>query len=135
MASPEWPSDTTNSSTRFLTDYSSKTDCSDTLSERFAALELPNDVNITALDEDGKVAELRIMFTELTEMDVKMVLKRVNGDFTKACEELLNIQYLEEHGLRPKGIDGAFRLDDMIGYKGKQEAFICPSSWFVFPAD
>ncbi|KAF3761757.1 hypothetical protein M406DRAFT_265985, partial [Cryphonectria parasitica EP155] len=127
LAGLEWPSDTTTNSASVSgsnrspadIDISLQTECSDALSESFAALELPQDVNVSALDEDGKVAELKTMFADLSDMDLRMTLKKFKGDFTKACEELLNIQYLEEQGLRPKGIEGAFRLDGLVGYKGK----------------
>ncbi|KAL1881307.1 hypothetical protein Daus18300_001160 [Diaporthe australafricana] len=99
------------------TDTSSRTDFSDTLSEQFESLELPSDVDVLALDEDGKVAELKTMFPLLKDMDIKFYLRKVDGDFTKACEELLSTQFLEENGLRPKGIEGAFREYDHIGQK------------------
>lgn len=57
------------------------------------------------------------MFPLLKDMDIKFTLRKADGDFTKACEELLSTQFLEENGLRPKGIDGAFRDDDHVGHK------------------
>lgn len=113
--------DTTDSATRVLSDTSSNADWAYclSLSEEFASLDLPNDVNVAALDEDGKVAELKAMFAELNEVDLRLTLKKAKGDFTKACEELLNLQYLEENGLRPKGIEGAFRGDETVNYQGK----------------
>lgn len=99
------------------TDVSSRTDLSDTLSDQFEFLDLPQDVDVLALDEDGKIAELKVMFPLLKEMDIKFSLRKAEGDFTKACEELLSTQFLEENGLRPKGIDGAFRGDDRVGHK------------------
>lgn len=121
----EWPSQTDScnsaSGSKLFTDISERTDFSDALSERFEALDLPNDVNISTLDEDGKVGELKIMFPRLRELDLKFALKKAGGDFTKTCDELLNTQYLEENGLRPKGIEGAFREDDHVGpRKGKK---------------
>lgn len=98
----------------------SVTDFSETLSERFESLELTKDVNISTLDEGGKVAELKTIFPTLTEFDIRYSLKKVAGDFTKACEDLLNTQYLEENGLRPKGIDAAFLPDyHILSRKGK----------------
>lgn len=99
------------------TDISSRTDFSDTLSDQFELLDLPQDVDVLALGEDGKIAELKVMFPLLKEMDIKFSLRKAEGDFTKACEELLSTQFLEENGLRPKGIDGAFRDDDHARYK------------------
>lgn len=126
LSGPEWHDTTDNShdttdSARVLSDTSSNADWAYclSLSENLASLELPKDVNVSALDEEGKVAELKVMFAELNEVDLKLTLKKVKGDFTKACEELLNLQYLEENGLRPKGIEGAFRDDEMVNYQGK----------------
>lgn len=105
------------SGSKHCTDISSRTDFSDTLSEQFELLDLPKDVDVLALDEDGKIAELKVMFPLLKDMDIKFSLRKADGDFTKACEELLSTQFLEENGLRPKGIDGAFRQDNHVGYK------------------
>lgn len=119
----EWPTSSTSASvSRGLTD-TSFTDFSDTLSDRFEALDLPKDVNVATLDEDGKVAELRLIFPTLRPYDISHTLKKVGGDFTLACEELLNTQFLEENGLRARGIEGAFRPEDLVGHrKGKKRA-------------
>ncbi|KAJ4393121.1 hypothetical protein N0V93_002328 [Gnomoniopsis smithogilvyi] len=91
---------------------SSNIDWSHCLSEQFESLDLPKDVDVAALDEDGKVAELKLMFAELNEVDLKLTLKKVKGDFTKACEELLNLQFLEENDRQAKEKDkGKNRLD------------------------
>lgn len=124
MSGLEWPDTTetsqgTNDSARVLSDASSSPDWTAALSETLASLDLPLGVNVAALDEDGKVAELQLMFAELTEVDLKLSLKKAKGDFTKACEELLNLQYLEENGLRPRGIDGAFCDDRMVNSQSK----------------
>lgn len=108
------------------TDISSRTDLSDTLSDQFESLYLLNDVDVLALDEDGKIAELKVMFPLLKDMDIKFSLRKADGDFTKACEELLSTQFLEENGLRPKGIDGAFRDDDHVGHKKGRSGTECP---------
>lgn len=113
------------SGSKLFTDFSERTDYSDVLSERFESLEVPDDVNVSTLDEDGKVAELKAMFPLLSELDLRFTLKKAAGDFTKACEELLSTQYLEENGLRPKGIEGAFREDDYVGHK-KGQNILCP---------
>ncbi|ROW03128.1 hypothetical protein VMCG_05684 [Cytospora schulzeri] len=105
------------SGSKLFADFSERTDYSDVLSERFDSLELPDDVNVATLDEDGKVGELKLMFPLLRELDLRFTLKKADGDFTKACEELLSTQYLEENGLRPKGIEGAFREDDYVGHR------------------
>lgn len=107
----------TTESSRRQADDSSRTDFSDPLSDRFEVLDLARDVDISKLDHDGKVAELMIMFPSLKAVDIDYALKKADDDFAKACEELLNTQYLEENGLRPRGIDGAFRPEDHIVYK------------------
>lgn len=123
FAALDGPANTTSShsisGSKPCTDTSSRTDFSDTLSEQFETLELqlPSDVDVLALDEDGRVAELKTMFPLLKDMDIKFCLRKADGDFTKACEELLSTQFLEENGLRPKGIEGAFREYDHIGQK------------------
>lgn len=106
-----------NSGSKPCTDISSRTDPSDSLSEQFDLLDFQEDVDVLALDEDGKIAELKIMFPLLKHMDVRFALRKADGDFTKACEELLSTQFLEENGLRPKGIEGAFRGDGHTGRK------------------
>lgn len=121
---PEWPpeSSTSASTNRGLTD-TSLTDFSDTLSDRFEVLDLSKDVSVATLDEDGKIAELKLIFPTLRPYDVAYTLKKARGDFTQACEELLNMQYLEENGLRSRGIDGAFLPNELVGYKkGKKRA-------------
>lgn len=111
------------SGSKLFTDFSGRTDYdySDVLSEQFDSLEMPDDVNVSTLDEDGKIAELKTMFPLLRELDLRFTLKKAAGDFTIACEELLSTQYLEENGLRPKGIEGAFREDDYVGHKKGQK--------------
>lgn len=126
-------SQATTDSARFLSDTSSNIDWAHFLSDKFAALDLPQDVNVTTLDEDGKVAELKLMFADLTEVDLKLTLKKVKGDFTKACEELLNLQYLEENGLRPKGIEGAFRDEHTVGYQSKSKTPFSFYRYSCFP--
>lgn len=111
-----------NSGSKPCTDISSRTDPSDSLSEQFDLLDLHEDVDVLALDDDGKIAELKIMFPLLKDMDVRFALRKADGDFTKACEELLSTQFLEDNGLRPKGIEGAFRDGGQTGRKkGKTE--------------
>lgn len=112
-----------NSGSKPCTDISSRTDLSDSLSEQFDLLDLHKDVDVLALDEDGKIAELKIMFPLLKDMDIRFSLRKADGDFTKACEELLSTQFLEDNGLRPKGIEGAFRDDNHNGRKKGKRGF------------
>ncbi|CAN8097869.1 unnamed protein product [Discula destructiva] len=116
---PTETSQCTTDSAHLLSDSSSSTDWAYSLSDDFADLHLPKGVNVATLDEDGQVAELQLMFAGLNEVDLKLALKKAKGNFTRACEELLNLQYLEENGLRPKGIDGAFRDDSMVDYHSR----------------
>lgn len=132
LSSLEWPdtTETTQStldSAQLLSDTSSNTDWGLYLSESFEDLELPEGVNFALLDEDGKVAELKSMFAGLSEVDLKLTLRKFKGDFTKTCDELLNLNFLEENGLRPKGIEGAFR-DERIDYSSKLFLFSTPFS-------
>ena len=138
LAGLEWPdsaeaSQNTTDSAHLLSDSSSSTDWNFSLSERFAGLELPKDVNVATLDEEGKIEELRFMFTGMSDVDLKFTLKKAKGDFTKACEELLNLQYLEENGLRPKGIEGAFHDERMADFASKlTQVSVTFSSAFAF---
>lgn len=106
-----------NSGSKPCTDISSRTDPSDSLSEQFDLLDFHEDVDVLALDEDGKIAELKTMFPLLKDIDIRFSLRKADGDFTRACEELLSTQFLEENGLRPRGIEGAFRDDGHTGRK------------------
>ncbi|KAJ2896890.1 hypothetical protein MKZ38_005111 [Zalerion maritima] len=65
-----------------------------------------------SLSEDEKVDQLHAIFGDLKLHDVKLTIKKVNGDVTSAIEELLTIQYLESTGQRQKGIDGFFVEDE-----------------------
>lgn len=113
--------ETTESSRRHADD-SSRTDFSEPLSEQFERLDLSRDIDVSKLDHDEKVAELMVMFPILKAVDISYALKKAEDDFDKAFEELLNTQYLEENGLRPRGIDGAFRPDDEIVYRKARNA-------------
>lgn len=110
---------TSNSTAYFDASSSWNPTSEECLSERFEALEIPKEVNIATLDEQGKIAELQLIFPTLSNLDIKLTLQKQKGDFTKTCEHLLDIQYLEENGLRLKGIDSAFRLDEPTTFKGK----------------
>lgn len=64
---------------------------------------------IATFDGDSdqeKLLQLQDMFSDLKPHDVSFALKKAKGDFQAALETLLNIQYLESIGERPKGIDG-----------------------------
>lgn len=59
--------------------------------------------------EQEKLVQLQEMFSDLKPHDVSFALKKARGDFQSALETLLNIQFLESIGERPKGIDGFFQ--------------------------
>jgi hypothetical protein len=61
------------------------------------------------------------MFTALKEFDIKTALRKANGDFQTALDDLLNIQYLESAGERRRGVDGFFtpEEDEAPGTAGK----------------
>ncbi|CAG9936680.1 unnamed protein product [Clonostachys rosea f. rosea IK726] len=63
--------------------------------------------------DETKFSNLRGMFTELKEIDIKSAMKKANGDLQVALDILLNIQFLEATGQREKGIDGFFQPDDV----------------------
>ncbi|KAI2628835.1 hypothetical protein GGR54DRAFT_588987 [Hypoxylon sp. NC1633] len=84
----------------------------------------PEDLHMRLFDGlsyDAKVGRLLEMFVKLKHkhIDVEQALRRSKGDASLAFDDLLNLQFLEETGLRPKGIDGFFVLDDGAPRKKK----------------
>ncbi|KAF4976312.1 hypothetical protein FZEAL_6997 [Fusarium zealandicum] len=78
---------------------------------------------LTSFNEDSdetKVLLLQSMFSELKEFDIKHCLKKANGDFQTALDDLLNIQYLKSTGQEQKGVDGFFQPDAGAGKKKKR---------------
>lgn len=70
--------------------------------------------------DQEKILQLQEMFSDLKPLDVSFALKKAQGDFQTALETLLNIQFLESTGERPKGIDGFFQPERPSGKrKGK----------------
>ncbi|KAH7116518.1 hypothetical protein B0J13DRAFT_459298 [Dactylonectria estremocensis] len=59
-------------------------------------------------NEDSKFVLLQSMFIEIKEYDIKHSLKKANGDFQAALDDLLTIQYLKATGQEKKGVDGFF---------------------------
>ncbi|KAI0377054.1 hypothetical protein F5Y04DRAFT_193831 [Hypomontagnella monticulosa] len=70
--------------------------------------ELPElNVNVfDGLSDEEKVDKLAQMFVSLKTIDVKLTLQKLKGDASLAIDELLNLQWLEDSGQRPKGVDG-----------------------------
>ncbi|KAI1455081.1 hypothetical protein F4805DRAFT_294406 [Annulohypoxylon moriforme] len=65
-----------------------------------------------SLSDSEKELQLREMFVSLKSIDVKLALQKSKGDASLAMDELLNLQWLEQTGQRPKGIDGFYVSDD-----------------------
>ncbi|KAG6012795.1 hypothetical protein E4U43_007640 [Claviceps pusilla] len=61
--------------------------------------------------EEDKILVLQGMFAELKPYDVSYALKKADGDFQMALDDLLNIQYLQSTGQQMKGVDGFFVAD------------------------
>lgn len=65
------------------------------------------------LSEDEKIRELKLIFqNRWKDWKLDLVLRRCHGNLERAFDELLNLQFLEEEGNCPKGIDGFFTPDD-----------------------
>ncbi|KAI1099853.1 hypothetical protein F4804DRAFT_320741 [Jackrogersella minutella] len=65
-----------------------------------------------SLSDDEKEHQLTQMFSSLKHLDVKLALRKFKGDASLAMDELLNLQWLEQTGQRPKGVDGFYVSDD-----------------------
>ncbi|VUC23187.1 unnamed protein product [Clonostachys rosea] len=74
---------------------------------------MPSLIKFSHDSDETKFSNLRGMFTDLKEIDIKSAMKKANGDFQVALDILLNIQFLEATGQREKGIDGFFQPDDV----------------------
>ncbi|PFH56937.1 hypothetical protein XA68_15750 [Ophiocordyceps unilateralis] len=78
---------------------------------------------ITSFDDDSDESKTRLlqsMFTELSEFDVKYSLKKANGEFQSALDDLLDRQYLQSTGQQLKGIDGFFDDGNATASKKKR---------------
>ncbi|KAI1484336.1 hypothetical protein F5X96DRAFT_664790 [Biscogniauxia mediterranea] len=64
------------------------------------------------LSDEEKENQLISMFVSLKPIDIKLTLEKCKGDASLAIDELLNLQWLEQTGQRPKGVDGFFVSDD-----------------------
>ncbi|TEA18936.1 Smr domain-containing protein [Colletotrichum sidae] len=71
--------------------------------------------------EEEKLLQLQEMFSDLKPHDVSFALKKARGDFQMALETLLNVQFLESIGERPKGVDGFFEPERPISKPGKKK--------------
>lgn len=80
---------------------------------------MPTLTSFNGDSEETKFLNLRCMFGELKEYDVKHALRKANGDFQTALDDLLNVQYLQSTGQQTRGIDAFFRPEEAAP-KGKK---------------
>ncbi|KAG6028212.1 hypothetical protein E4U19_001616 [Claviceps sp. Clav32 group G5] len=71
--------------------------------------------------EEDKVLVLQSMFAELKPYDVSYALKKADGDFQIALDDLLNIQYLQSTGQQLKGVDGFFVTESKAGKRKRKK--------------
>lgn len=71
--------------------------------------------------EEVKNMQLRALFPDLKAYDVQYSLKKSNGDFQVALDDLLNIQYLESTGQQPKGVDGFDQTDGNLSTRKRKK--------------
>ncbi|KAI0113254.1 hypothetical protein F4814DRAFT_421290 [Daldinia grandis] len=84
-------------------------------SSKMSTLENPEILHIDIFDgltESEKEEQLVQMFISLKPIDVRLSLQKSKGNASLALDELLNLQWLEQTGQRPKGIDGFYVSDD-----------------------
>lgn len=98
------------------TDTTSSDAASSTVDSTYS---MPRLTSFNQDSEESKLGQLQSIFTELKGYDVQYALKKANGDFQTALDNLLNVQYLQSTGQQAKGIDGFFQPDDEIGKKSR----------------
>ncbi|KAI1211334.1 uncharacterized protein F4807DRAFT_458909 [Annulohypoxylon truncatum] len=75
-----------------------------------------------SLSDGEKELQLSEMFASLKSIDIKLALQKSKGDASLAMDELLNLQWLEHTGQRPKGVDGFYVSDeDNVSSKKKKK--------------
>ncbi|KAI0441898.1 hypothetical protein F4803DRAFT_551695 [Xylaria telfairii] len=85
--------------------------------------EIPGILHVSVLEGltmEEKEHQLAAMFISLKPIDIKLTLQKTKGDADLAMDELLNLQWLEQTGQRPKGVDG-FYVSDNDMPKGKKK--------------
>ncbi|KAL8939474.1 MAG: hypothetical protein Q9211_002725 [Gyalolechia sp. 1 TL-2023] len=103
-----------------LDDRSCQVNDSDTGSQRFNSIE-----NLECIATDRKKEILCQMFPTIKEFDIEYILKKVQYDFRRAVEELLNQAFLEsedvdgEQTVLKRGIDGFLEPGNTRGRKSK----------------
>ncbi|KAI1741832.1 hypothetical protein F4680DRAFT_63542 [Xylaria scruposa] len=88
-----------------------------------SAKEIPGILHVSVLDgltNEEKEHRLAAMFISLKPIDIKLTLQKTKGDADLAMDELLNLQWLEQTGQRPKGVDGFYVSDDDV-HKAKRK--------------
>lgn len=84
-------------------------------SSKTSTLENPGFLHVDIFDDltdSEKEEQLIQMFVSLKPIDVKLSLQKSKGNASLAIDELLNLQWLEQTGQRPKGVDGFYVSDD-----------------------
>ncbi|KAI2468314.1 hypothetical protein F4781DRAFT_398349 [Annulohypoxylon bovei var. microspora] len=84
-------------------------------SSKASSRETPGLLHIDIFDglsDDEKEQQLSEIFVSLKSIDIKLALQKSKGDASLAMDELLNLQWLEQTGQRPKGVDGFYVSDD-----------------------
>ncbi|ODA80793.1 hypothetical protein RJ55_03753 [Drechmeria coniospora] len=111
-----------STSSSCLTSLSHCTDPSstDTSSAPESSAGLPR---VTTFDDDSdesKVLLLQSMFSDLKPYTITYSVRKANGNFQAALDDLLNVQYLRSTGQELKGVDGFFTPDDSAPSRTKR---------------
>ncbi|OAA51615.1 Smr domain protein [Metarhizium rileyi] len=117
------PTATSTTSASRLTSQAPATDKSSTDNSSCVLDSLSHVPQLTTFNKDSeecKLLLLQSMFVDLKEYDVQYALKKANGDFQNALDDLLNVQYLQSTGQQIKGIDGFFE-PERSSAKGKRK--------------
>ncbi|CAJ2505274.1 Uu.00g126680.m01.CDS01 [Anthostomella pinea] len=92
-------------------------------SSKTSTQESPGNIRVVVFDglsDEEKERQLCAMFVSLKPIDVRLALQKCKGDASFAIDELLNLQWLEQAGQRPKGIDGFYVSDDDVPNRKKK---------------
>ncbi|OTB09586.1 hypothetical protein M426DRAFT_316138 [Hypoxylon sp. CI-4A] len=84
-------------------------------SSKSSSNEIPGLLHLDIFDglsDNEKEQTLAEMFVNLKPIDAKLALQKSKGDVSLAMDELLNLQWLEQTGQRPKGVDGFYVSDE-----------------------
>lgn len=99
----------TNSSDQDRSDYHNETSSTGGSVSTDAGFIMPQLTSFNGKSDEDKKAQLRSIFSDLKEYDIDYALKKADGDFQTALDDLLNVQYLASTGQRAKGVDGFFK--------------------------